>query len=143
VVSRISFHDVAANNSHLVELLPSADLIIALDKAGNVVEQGTFEKLNVTQGYVHSLSINNTNTPNDYGNDSDRESNDATLLKKFELEPAAAIDSTSDSSRQNGDISVYKYYFDTVGMWWCGLFFATLAAFAFFYVFSSKSKQPT
>ena len=141
MVSQISFHNVATNNTYVVELLPSADLIIALDKTGNVVEHGTFENLNATQGYVNSLSVNNTNLTDDNGNNKERELNNAPVLKKFDSEPAAAIDIISDPSRQNGDISVYKYYFDTVGMWWCLLFFATLAAFAFFYVFSSKSKQ--
>lgn len=136
-----SSHNVNTNYTHLVELLPSADLIIALDKTGNVVERGTFEKLNANQGYVHSLSIDNTSTTNDNGNNSESESIKAPVLEIFKVEPAAAIDLMSDSSRQSGEFSVYKYYFDTVGMWWCALFLATLVGFAFFYAFSSKSQQ--
>ncbi len=131
---------VVTTNIHPVELLPSADLIIAFDKAGNVVEHGTFERLNANQGYIQSLAIKNASATSDNENNEEGEPDESPALKTFEVEPASAIDPMSDSSRQNGDFSVYKYYFDTVGIWWCGLFFVTLAAFSFFYVFSSKSE---
>ncbi len=124
-----------------MELLPSADQIIALDKTGNVVEHGTFEKLNANQGYVQSLSISNTSATNCKGGNSESEPDEPLALKTFEGEPASANDPMNDPSRQNGDFSVYKFYFNTVGSWWCGIFFATLAAFSFFYVFSSKSNN--
>jgi ATP-binding cassette subfamily C (CFTR/MRP) protein 1 len=94
--SNLSSQNFTTNFSHVVKFLPSADLIIALDQSGSVVEQGTFERLNANQGYVQSLSINNTSTTNDNGNDSKSELTKAPVPKTLEVEPAAAMPSMSD-----------------------------------------------
>ncbi|RAK98819.1 putative ABC multidrug transporter [Aspergillus ibericus CBS 121593] len=119
--------------THSVRHLPAADHIIALGD-GTIAEQGTFDRLMATQGYVQRLGLKNPS-------DSDA-SSDKTPSKKSiqESKPqllhttttnTSSLASDTHASRQVGDKTVYKHYFKSMG--WlvagCSLFFAALWGF--------------
>ncbi|KAL4866786.1 hypothetical protein BDV12DRAFT_172450 [Aspergillus spectabilis] len=120
--------------THSIKHLPAADHIIALEH-GEVVEQGTFESLLASPGYVHRLGVN--------GEEASEKPVPALALKtgvsrpKAQLTNTTAIDSSTSSnqldpavaaSRQVGDTTVYKHYIKSMG--WpvaaLSLFFAAL-----------------
>lgn len=113
-----------------MNLLPYANHIIALGDEGLIAEQGSFDELNARQGYVHSFSLqvpvaSDTSTPG---------FNAVHVSSKEELEISAPL----NAARQNGDFSVYTYYFRTMGMFSLALFISLEVAFAFFSTFPCK-----
>jgi ATP-binding cassette subfamily C (CFTR/MRP) protein 1 len=101
--------------------LPLADNILALDKDGKVVEQGTFDYLRSRDGFVSKLMLH----PELLKSGSRSDDTENTLQKM----PAAAVakvlpgpsaNDAADLARQTGDISVYKYYLKSIG-WKIGL----------------------
>lgn len=104
------------------------------------MEQGTFEELNAsgTAGYVHSLSL------------SSRPAAESTLTKEDEttqvlrtsVEGLAKQELDDDDSggkkRGSGDLTVYKYYIETIG-WgsWC-IFVSLCCLYGFGTVFPRK-----
>lgn len=122
----------------LVNFLPSADLIIALDKDKNIPESGSFEQLRSSGGYVQGLLVghgddaNNDITPAEPEKESDKTTTPSVIKS------AKGAAKQEDKRRQIGDLTVYMYYFGNVG------FFATLAfvftelAWAFFSTFPSS-----
>lgn len=138
LVSRASYLLTQVLKSNQVELLPTADKIIVLDKNGNAVEQGTFEELSVRDGYIHSLSIGKASALKTNEN----HDSESKILSKPEIfnsiQQAIGPNQLSESSRQTGDIAVYKYYMSTIGIWHFGVFAIVLTALAFFEVFPSE-----
>ncbi|TRX89453.1 hypothetical protein FHL15_009622 [Xylaria flabelliformis] len=97
------FSSVPAHDS-LVKRLAEADLILAMNESGKIVEQGKFSDLNVPGRYVHSLKINVQSVT---GVD------DAIQSEKESITKAEDISTEiqgQDSSRQTGDWATYKYY---------------------------------
>ncbi|KAI0407428.1 P-loop containing nucleoside triphosphate hydrolase protein [Xylaria palmicola] len=96
--------------THSVKRLPEADMILAMDGSGKIVEQGRFSDLNVPGSYVHSLNISMpqsaTETDDDYlpGREKGTGSHEA---------PTETRD--QDLSRQTGDWATYKYYAAALG----------------------------
>jgi ATP-binding cassette subfamily C (CFTR/MRP) protein 1 len=114
--------------------LPSADYIIALGSSGDIVEQGTFEELNKTNGYVRSFSVQQ----------SKQQAQHTEPAGKFTLGrmPTSALaDAMDDKKRQLGDLSVYMYYFRALGKTVSFLFLFFAAAHGFFYSFPSKQSS--
>lgn len=126
-----------ASNRLEVEFLRSADLIIALNQSGNVIKQGTPEKLNLGESYIRSLSIVKMNT-SIYMEKNELEAILSTPKIFLNVDQTKAPDLLSESSRRNGDFTVYKYYLSTIGIWNFWIFLFSVTAFAFFYVFPSK-----
>jgi ATP-binding cassette subfamily C (CFTR/MRP) protein 1 len=111
--------------------LPSADYIIALGGRGEIVEQGTFQALNTSQGYVRSFSVQQ----------SKHESATTEPTGKFTLRPMSTSPLTNamdNKKRQLGDLSVYLYYFRSIGTVSIMLFFLFNAAQGFFSTFPSE-----
>ncbi|KAF2713300.1 P-loop containing nucleoside triphosphate hydrolase protein [Pleomassaria siparia CBS 279.74] len=102
--------------THSVRHLPAADYVIALGD-GTVAEQGTFDELMVSQGYIQRLGLKNSS-------DSDV-SSERTVSKesahdsKPRLNPVklakAPLPPDADASRQIGDRTVYKHYMKSMG----------------------------
>ena len=116
-----------------MNLLPSADYIIALGSNGEVVEQGTFEELNKSNGYVRSFSVQQ----------SKEQFQNTEPAGKSTLGPmptSALVDAMDDKKRQLGDLTVYMYYFRTLGKTVSFLFVFFAASHGFFYSFPSKPK---
>lgn len=100
--------------THSVRHLPLADHIIALGN-GTVIEQGDFIELMNNNKYVHSLGVKHRDTDSS----SDDEKSEMTTIT-----PAAAVatppvvaQAAEDKARQQGDFSIYKHYFRSVGIW--------------------------
>ncbi|RFU28640.1 hypothetical protein B7463_g7701, partial [Scytalidium lignicola] len=94
--------------TNLVDQLVYADHIIALGNDGRLVQQGTFEELNTTNGYVQSLTITRREpkTPKE---------STASFSKPHSSMRAMSTLSNDDDARRVGDIQVYKYYASIIG----------------------------
>ncbi|KAI0186226.1 hypothetical protein EV127DRAFT_472747 [Xylaria flabelliformis] len=101
--------------THSVRHLPVANHIIALDLSGRVVEQGNFDDLITNQGYIHNLGIKPSVI-------SDKSSADISLKSETTLPPTkksatkSTVPEVNDRARQNGDTTVYKIYFKSMGL---------------------------
>ncbi|EDN98254.1 hypothetical protein SS1G_13112 [Sclerotinia sclerotiorum 1980 UF-70] len=121
--------------THAVHRLVYSDYIIAMDQSGKIIEQGTFDLLKASSGYVKNLATRHKSEVDDV-----REANTDELAMK--QNPFAAVESddlvneVADLNRQTGDFSVYSYYFASIGWIPTGLFFV------FVFVFGAASKLP-
>ncbi|TGJ88504.1 hypothetical protein E0Z10_g256 [Xylaria hypoxylon] len=106
--------------THSIKRLPEADLVLAMDESGMIIEQGKFSDLNVPGRYIYSLKIN-TLQPSTVVDDE--------FLPGIEEDSMGPEDVTAetqdqDSSRQTGDWATYKYYVTALGRWKLLLFVA-------------------
>ncbi|KAF7558131.1 hypothetical protein G7Z17_g146 [Cylindrodendrum hubeiense] len=104
--------------THSIRHLPAADHIIALGD-GTVVEQGSFDKLMTLQGYVQRLGLkassdSDTSSEKTASKKSVRESNPQLLHTT--TTNISSVAPEADDSRQNGDKTVYKHYFKSMGL---------------------------
>ncbi|CAI7637408.1 unnamed protein product [Penicillium discolor] len=119
--------------THSIRHLRAADHIIALDN-GTIIEQGSFDKLMASQGYVQRLGLKGSSdnaasaektTSNKTPQESKPEMLHPTMTNTSSTAPNA------DISRQIGDKTVYKHYFKSMG--WilagCSLILAVLFGF--------------
>ncbi|KAG9688401.1 putative ABC multidrug transporter, partial [Aureobasidium melanogenum] len=119
--------------THSVSHLPLADYIIAL--GGNTIaEQGNFDKLMSSQGYVQQLrswklSPSKTLAEPTQPKHTQQEPKVSMLYKSTSR--ASSLTTKSRAARQNGDATVYKHYLKAMG--WVlatlGIFFAALWGF--------------
>lgn len=119
--------------THSIRHLPSADHIIALGD-GTVVQQGSFNELMISEGYVRRLGLSSSS-------ESDTSSEKIASNKSVrELEPqllcttmsnVSSFTPETDESRQFGDKAVYSHYFKSMGFLsaTASLFFAALWGF--------------
>jgi ATP-binding cassette, subfamily C (CFTR/MRP), member 1 len=104
-------HTTVILSTHAVRYLPCADHIIALGVGGNVMEQGSFLNLNAVSGYVQSLSVQAV------------AQKESTSLEAGAAEPIPAFRPAEveaeilGKSRQEGELSTYRYYFRAAGLW--------------------------
>ena len=112
-----------------VNVLPLSDWIVALSSCGEISEQGTFEHLSKSGGYISSFSLNSSTQEVIVKHGSATE-------KSPDSEQAVAVsDISPDSKRQFGDISTYLYYFRSIGWTQSITFLFLMASFAFFLTF--------
>ena len=120
-------------------VLRYADYIIALDTAGSIAEQGTFEELGSLGGYVQHLCELQSHISNDRHPDEI----DVSAL----TEPASGIQKTNSTngtfedvtSAEKDEKSAYRYYFRAMGWFNIAIFFIMGFAFTFFLRFSGLS----
>ncbi|EEU44794.1 uncharacterized protein NECHADRAFT_96302 [Fusarium vanettenii 77-13-4] len=94
--------------THAVHRLPESDYVIALDKGGRLIEQGTFSDLRSGGGYVESLDIS---SHFDESDDDPSSSSDSTSEpKSSESQPQQQKDEAEPPS----DRSVFMYYFKAI-----------------------------
>jgi len=117
---------------NIVNLLPSADYIIALGANGKVLEQGTFEQLNKLDGYVKSFSVQQGKRNSEIITEPLGKRTLGTMVA------SPLVDAMDEKKRQLGDLSVYKYYFRSIGWFATFMFFALSAICGFFLTFPSK-----
>jgi ATP-binding cassette subfamily C (CFTR/MRP) protein 1 len=98
----------AVLSTHSVRHLPSADLIVALGRGGEVVQQGSYADLNAIDGYVQSLEV----AAQSGAQPSDSPPTDSIKGSTPDAAESAAVDQTSSA---DGDLAVYKYYFAALG----------------------------
>ena len=121
-----------------MNLLPSADYIIALGSSGEIVEQGTFEELNSSNGYVRSFSVQHAKVQ-------DQTTEPAGKLTLGPKPTSRLLDAMDEKKRQLGDLTVYRYYFSSVGAMSTFFFVFFSLIHGFFYSFPSKprTKRPS
>ncbi|KAI1862215.1 uncharacterized protein JN550_010371 [Neoarthrinium moseri] len=102
--------------THSVKRLPHADLILALDHEGRVVEQGTFQKLSIAGNYIQSLQVK----LEEQCHTEEQGAKIEELEKASKSGPSATV--TDDMARKTGDWSTWKYYTRALGRWPLALF---------------------
>jgi ABC-type multidrug transport system fused ATPase/permease subunit len=101
--------------THSVRHLPFADQIIALGN-GTVIEQGDFTELMKNNKYVHSLGVKHRDTDSSSSGDEKSETT-VTATAVRAIPPPSTAQTAEDKARQQGDFSIYKHYFKSVGAW--------------------------
>ncbi|KAF4944191.1 hypothetical protein FGADI_12864 [Fusarium gaditjirri] len=99
--------------THSVRNLPLADHIIALGN-GTVIEEGNFSELMENKKYVHSLGVKHRDT--------DCSADDEKPITRAAAAATAPVvlpqnAPSADKARRQGDFSIYKHYFKSVGFW--------------------------
>ncbi|KAL6360528.1 hypothetical protein LRP88_06234 [Fusarium phalaenopsidis] len=94
--------------THAVHRLPESDFVIALDKGGRLIEQGTFSDLRSGGGYVESLDISSHFDERD---SSPYESSDSPSESK---RPESQPQQQKDEAEPPSDRSVFMYYFKAI-----------------------------
>ncbi|UKZ60321.1 uncharacterized protein TrAtP1_001602 [Trichoderma atroviride] len=99
-----------------VDFLPSADHVIALGRQGKITEQGSFERLLISHGYVQNLMGNTSivSVTDAHQDEIISESAAEASVPKVEYK-AKQVEVKDDKRRQTGDSTVYKYYFGSIG----------------------------
>ncbi|KAF4981000.1 hypothetical protein FZEAL_3115 [Fusarium zealandicum] len=95
--------------THAVHRLPESDYVVALDKEGKLIEQGTFSDLRSGGSYVESLDISG----HFKDDDDERTPEDADAAKK----PTTSNPQTQQQENKHdlpSDKSVFTYYFKAI-----------------------------
>lgn len=110
--------------THVHQYLTQADHIVILDE-GRIAEQGSFEKLISSEGYLRDFKPRGV--PFEITDSSDD------VVETSPNKPAAAPDkidtAQQDLARKTGDMSVYSYYFKSIG--WPLMFLIVLSEVGF------------
>ena len=138
----------------LVHLLPGADHIIALGTDGQVIEQGSFAKLQETGKYIQSLDITDPHSESD-----DEEATPKQDTTKEPKNPSQRQHDGEEQDQEQGqqqgvssDRSTFKYYFSAMqplslaiggayvgGQAFCSSFRCKLGCFTYLSAFVSSS----
>ncbi|KAF4450096.1 hypothetical protein F53441_6740 [Fusarium austroafricanum] len=100
--------------THSIRHLPLADHIIALGN-GTVIEQGIFSELMENNKYVYSLGVKHRDT--DSSSDDEKPQTRAVSAAVRPTVSPETMQAAEDKARQQGDWSIYKHYFKSVGFW--------------------------
>ncbi|MCJ1309562.1 hypothetical protein MMC25_003222 [Agyrium rufum] len=106
--------------THALRHLSLADNIVVLNIKGRIAEQGSFARLRGEEGFISKLLLSGSKTP------SEKEASVGGEKKKgpspiiARLTKGPSPNDVADLSRKTGDISVYKYYFGSIG-WKLGI----------------------
>jgi ABC-type bacteriocin/lantibiotic exporter with double-glycine peptidase domain len=118
--------------THSIRHLPSADYVIALGD-GTISEQGTFDELMASQGYLQRLGLKNSSDDDASSEISISKASVQELKPQLNKAKTAKITAAPevDASRQVGDSTVYKHYMKSMGWFLAAsaLFFASLWGF--------------
>ncbi|KZF23306.1 multidrug resistance-associated protein [Xylona heveae TC161] len=99
--------------THSGHHLPQADFIIMLGENGQVLEQGSYSQLRShTGGYVQRLAIQSKQIEEAEGAVEDGDGRQKSSKAMAAVMSASA---PNDHRRQSTDLSVYKYYFSSLG----------------------------
>ncbi|KAK6428202.1 hypothetical protein LTR95_015657, partial [Oleoguttula sp. CCFEE 5521] len=119
--------------SHAPTVASQADHIVALNSEGQIAEQGAFEELLLTQGYLSELVVGTK----------DVDSSQAVEDVKVDFSRptagagAQASDLQQDLARRTGDTAVYGYYARSIGWYYCIILIVTVLLYAVPFIFSS------
>jgi ABC-type multidrug transport system fused ATPase/permease subunit len=124
--------------THSIRHLPLADHIIALSSEGTLVEEGTFDDLVAEKKYVHSLGVKaakESASGDSSGRQTPTEMNEESARQLFrqKTKDLAAKKGPLDMTRQLGDATVYKYYYDSIGPFWAFTFLGAGVMSGFFF----------
>lgn len=108
-------HSVLATDSDLplAKRIPYSDHIVALDKDGKIAEQGPFEKLNVSGGYVSGFDLALPDW--DFTPESNVYEAPPRYTERQASNQASDEEIQAEANRRTGDLAIYKYYVGSVG----------------------------
>jgi hypothetical protein len=121
----------------IVKRLPQADMIIALNSAGQIIQQGTFPELNIAGTYIHRLHV----IPE--VDSTSEEKDDEAFTAKIGRRKSQINPKSDDSSRKTGDLTIYKYYIRALGPLALFLFVLLIAVHEAFAGLGSKLRSLT
>lgn len=117
--------------THAAHRLSYSDHIIALSRKGTVSEQGRFEDLLLSNGYVAGLAARHTAE----GEDTPKEH----VPPKAKLDDdTARRNAAADLHRPIGNWATYKYYFTSLGWRDVGVWMVLMLCFSMLLQFPSK-----
>ncbi|KAK4083017.1 uncharacterized protein Triagg1_1907 [Trichoderma aggressivum f. europaeum] len=96
--------------THSVHLLPSSDHIIALGQDGQVIEQGSFAKLQESGKYVQSLDVTDPHSDNNSETSSKKDIEEIEKVNES-AEEEEVEQETGEQGSVSSDRSTFKYYF--------------------------------
>jgi ATP-binding cassette subfamily C (CFTR/MRP) protein 1 len=128
-----------ADNLIPAKRLPYSDHIVVFDTEGRIAEQGNFDVLSATGGYVSSFNLPRADW--DYAVE---ESTSKTLQESSTDEKIIQTndDLEAEANRQTSDFSIYRYYLGSVGWIAIAIFVVCISAFIFCISFPSEYSTP-
>ncbi|KAF2873543.1 P-loop containing nucleoside triphosphate hydrolase protein [Massariosphaeria phaeospora] len=109
--------------------LPYCDHVVALDEGGNIVEQGAFDVLNSTGGYVSSFDL----PPPDWDFSPEKHVYEAPprYTERANSSKVTEDDIQAETNRRTGDAAIYLYYVRSVGWVPTIIFIVCISIFIF------------
>lgn len=101
--------------THAVHRLPYSDHVISLNATGRVLEQGTYDQLKKSGGYVESLATQTKSEDASQKSTSVEEDLQDTKSSSANPEVTEFEIEAEELKRQTGDFAVYRYYFASIG----------------------------
>lgn len=117
--------------------LPYCDHIVVLDKGGKIAEQGAFEKLSLSGGYVSSFDL----ALPDWDFRAEKHEYEAPP-RYTERQNAGQVteeEIQAEANRRTGDLAIYRYYVGSVGWVPTIIFIVSCSIFIFGISFPCKS----
>jgi ATP-binding cassette subfamily C (CFTR/MRP) protein 1 len=120
--------------------LPYCDHIVALDKEGTIVEQGSFDKLNTSSGYVSNFDL----PPPDWNFAPEKHVYEAPprYTERASSNKVTEEDIQAETNRRTGDAAIYLYYVRSVGWIPTLIFIVSIVIFIFGQSFPSRRSFP-
>jgi len=114
--------------THAIHRLPYSDYIIALDSTGHIAEQGSFESLQTSNGYLHQLA---PRLKSSRGNHVENEDGRTTILSsQLPVEIGELVNEVAELNRQTGERAAYSYYLSSLGWIKVAIYMMLVAVFA-------------
>lgn len=105
-----------------------------IDENGTISEQGHFDTLAATGGYVSSFHLGQP----DWSFTPDERSYHVPSVDDKEKVIQTDDDLEAEANRATGDFAIYRYYFDSVGWVGISIFLVCISGFVFCISFPSK-----
>ncbi|OBT61047.1 hypothetical protein VE03_09160 [Pseudogymnoascus sp. 23342-1-I1] len=112
--------------THAVRLLPLVDHIVVLSPSGTIEKQGRLEVLGLTNAGVHDIAD---------AHDTDHQNNLADEPTNKAPEMKSIPHNAADINRRTGDLTIYKYYWNSIGLKKGSIYLALYVGYVFFYKF--------
>jgi ATP-binding cassette subfamily C (CFTR/MRP) protein 1 len=97
----------------IAKRLPYSDHIVALDNDGTIAEQGPFDKLNGTGGYVSGFDLALPDW--EYTIDNKEYESPPRYSERQVAGKVAEDELQAEANRRTGDVAIYRYYVSSVG----------------------------
>ncbi|KFY97582.1 hypothetical protein V500_01998 [Pseudogymnoascus sp. VKM F-4518 (FW-2643)] len=112
--------------THAIRLLPLADHIVVLTSSGTIEKQGRLEVLGLSNAGVHDVAgAHDTGHQNNFA---DEPTNTISQTKSI-------LRNAADLNRRTGDLTIYKYYWNSIGLKKGSIYLALNVGYVFFYKF--------